>query len=423
MSLTKQLKSKIEKYRFRLNLSLSQSDVFCMAPWIQLHAQTNGKVAPCCMASIKDGNEIGDLRLNPNLQHAWNSENMRKLRLNMLSGKRSSICSNCYDHQEIGKTSERQTYNRDFAQYYKRIKNTQANGEIDEKNVLLIDLRFSNKCNYKCRICNTDYSSLWYEEEKKLGYNPTQKEIKMVNDETAFWDSYKELLPGVKRLHFAGGEPLFMDEHYKVLDYLIEIGKTDVNLTYNTNFSTLRYKKYNVVDMWNKFHQVDVWASLDGMSDRGDYQRKGQNWAKIEDNIREVKAGCNNVVFGINATVSIFNIFHIPDFFEYMVENKFVQPERMNLYPLYYPNSFRVTNLPANLKQDIILKYENFERSYLSKFSKDIPIKNHIQALLNYMQSENGVLIEEFQRKVREVDNLRGEDFSTVFPELKGLMQ
>jgi hypothetical protein len=48
----------------RKNL-FQDSKVFCMAPWIQLHAQTNGKVAPCCMSSIKNGNEIGDLKFKP----------------------------------------------------------------------------------------------------------------------------------------------------------------------------------------------------------------------------------------------------------------------------------------------------------------------------------------------------------------------
>src|SRR5688572_16164016 len=82
---------------------VTESEVFCMAPWIQLHAQTSGKIAPCCMAKISDGNELGDLQEDPNLAKAWNSKNMKQLRLNMLQGKKSSLCSNCYEYEKAGK--------------------------------------------------------------------------------------------------------------------------------------------------------------------------------------------------------------------------------------------------------------------------------------------------------------------------------
>lgn len=422
MQLIQRLKSKIEQYRFRSDAPLANSDVFCMAPWIQLHAQTNGKAAPCCMSSIKDGNEIGDLRTNPNLATAWNSANVKQLRLNMLNGKKSSICNNCYEHEKIGKKSERHQYNNDFVRYYQRVKNTLPDGTVTERQVPVINLRFSNKCNYKCRICNSDYSTLWYEEEIKLGLTPLQKDMKPVADEKMFWESFKEMLPGVERLHFAGGEPLFMDEHYEVLEHLIAIGKTDINLTYNTNFSTLRYKKHNVIELWNKFKKVDVWASLDGMGERGDYQRKGQKWGKIEENIREVNNECKTVCFGVNATVSIFNVLHIPEFYRHMLENKLVQAERMNLYPLYFPHAFSIANLTPALKQQVIDEYKNFENTFLKSLPANTPVKNHLKAIVTYLKSEEKNLKAEFQQKINAVDEIRNEKFAEVFPELAEMM-
>ena len=171
---------------------LDNSKVFCMAPWIQLHAQTNGKVAPCCMSSIKNGNEIGDLNINPSLLDSWNSENMKKLRLDMLSGNKNSICDNCYDYEKLGRSTERHYYNRDFQNYFSRVKDTNSDGAVNNNTVPIIDIRFSNKCNYKCRICNSDYSTLWYDEELKLGksVNPLSKEIKVAANEIKFWESF-----------------------------------------------------------------------------------------------------------------------------------------------------------------------------------------------------------------------------------------
>lgn len=404
---------------------LENSEVFCMAPWIQLHAQTNGKVAPCCMSSFNPENPIGDLNQDPDLSNSWNSSNMKQLRLDMLNGRKNSLCFNCYKYQDLGRNSERHHYNRDFQHYYSRVEHTNKDGSINDLAIPILDIRFSNKCNYKCRICNSEYSTLWYDEEVKLGrqINPVNKEIKVAQDEVKFWESFKALLPTVKRLHFAGGEPLFMDEHYATLEYLIEIGNTDVNLTYNTNFSTLRYKRYNVIELWKKFRQVDIWASLDGMGEKGDYQRKGQKWNEVEENIRTIQRECSNIFFGVNVTVSIFNIFHVPDFFKHMVEQKFVSPDRMNLYPLFGPNHFCVDTLPKELKEKATVLYADFELNYLNKLSKSENIKNHCKSVSTLMNSNERNLAGEFNHTIKSVDTIRGEDFSQVFPELTSMIK
>jgi MoaA/NifB/PqqE/SkfB family radical SAM enzyme len=389
-----------------------------------LHAQTNGKIAPCCMAAMYDDNELGDLQQNANIHDAWNSDKMKQLRLNMLNGKKSSLCTNCYQYEKVGKFSERMQYNQDFKRYYSRVTATMQDGNLKDLDVPLIDIRFSNKCNYKCRICNSDYSSLWYEEELKTGRTEPSKakEMKPAMDDAKFWESFERLLPDVERLHFAGGEPLFMDEHYRTLEHLIAIGKTDVNLTYNTNFSTLRYKKNNVIDLWNKFHKVDVWASLDDMGDRGDYQRKGQRWRDIEDNIRTLQRECPPAVFGVNVTVNIFNVLQVPEFYRYMVENKFVQHDRMNLYLLFFPHYFSIVNLSPALKQKALQQFESLESELLNRLPDASKIRNHVQAVITHMMSENGTKQKEFRHWIKAIDKVRGENFSSTFPELAEMM-
>jgi hypothetical protein len=246
--------------------------------------------------------------------------------------------------------------------------------------------------------------------------------MKVSNDEDAFWQSYTSLLGDVKRLHFAGGEPLFMDEHYKALEHLISIGKTDVTLSYNTNFSTLRYKKYDVVSMWNKFETVDVWASLDGMGAQGDYQRKGQKWEKIEENIRTIQRDCTSLLFGVNVTVSMLNILHIPDFYRYMVEQKLVEPQRLNLYLLFDPSYMNITNLPLAIKQKAIKQFEALDRDFLNTLPNPEHIRNHIAAVVNFMMGEQGNELDSFRHWIGAVDHVRNEDFIATFPELASLM-
>jgi MoaA/NifB/PqqE/SkfB family radical SAM enzyme len=423
VNLITKLKSRLGWDATEINAHLASSDVFCMAPWIQLHAQTDGKIGPCCRSSMTDGKELGDLKDNPKLSDAWNSEKMKQLRLNMVKGDQSPICSNCYQYEKLGKFSERMQYNKDFKNYYSRVTHMLRDGTVPENKIPIIDIRFSNKCNYKCRICNSNYSSLWYEEELKLGKpDPGRPKEMKAADEAIFWESFKSLLPYVERLHFAGGEPLFMDEHYEVLQHLISIGKTDINLTYNTNFSTLRYKKHNLIELWNQFKRVDIWASLDGMGEQGDYHRKGQKWEEVEQNIRTLKAECHTAIFGVNVTISIFNILHIPTFYQYMVEQGLVAPDRMNLYLLFSPEYFSITNLPRSIKNKAVKQFEEMKTGYLNTLADSDRMRDHIKSVVNLMLSKDDGRLSELRQAITEVDAIRNEKFMTTFPELAELI-
>jgi len=413
----------LTKLGWKKNL-LDKSNVFCMAPWIQLHAQTNGHVAPCCMADAVLGRETGDLNDNANLSQQWNSSKMQELRKNMLMGVASPICASCYKYESHGKVSERMNYNRDHKRKVSRLLMTSESGYLEEQSIPILDLRFSNKCNYKCRICNSEYSTLWYEEELKVGncYGQAPVKEKLITiKQDELWQSLEEKLHAVEQIHFAGGEPLFMDEHYRVLEKLIELGNTDVVLTYNSNFSTLRYKKYDVIELWRKFKRVDLWASLDGMGEKGDYQRKGQKWHKIEDNFREVMRQCTNVQMGVNVTVSVFNVFDVCDFYKYMVQNKFVKPERMNLYSLFGPECFSIVQLSSELKQKAAERIDYFLQHEIQHIENHENFKNHLLSVRTYLFSEQGNMQHVLRERVAAVDALREENFVDVFPELKTL--
>lgn len=310
--------------------------------------------------------------------------------------------------------------NSDYPHYFERVNNTLPDGTVVESNIPLLDIRFSNKCNYKCRICNSSNSTQLYAEELSLGrIPPSQAKIeKPASNELAFWNSYLSLLPGVKRLHFAGGEPLMMEEHYNALEHLVTIGHTDVTLSYNTNLSNLRYKRYNIVNLWNQFKKVDVWASLDGMNAVGDYQRKGQDWTTIESNIRHLQTHASTVLFGIDITVSVLNIFHIPLFYQFLVEQQLVTPERVNLYFLRDPEYFCVTNLTPSLKEKAATLYTTFTNNYLNCTAGTVKIKSQATALITFMLSKQVNKQAEFKQRVKETDQLRNENFLTVFPEL-----
>lgn len=402
---------------------LKQSKVFCMAPWLQLHAQTDGNIGPCCMASMTDANALGNLNDEPNLGGAWNSEKMKQLRTNMMNGKQSSLCNNCYEYESNGRFSERQQYNRDWGHKFDRVDRTSSNGAVNSSDhVLIVDVRFSNLCNYKCRICSSQYSSRWNEDMQNGSESSNNRVINASKDRDRFWLFFSQLLIHIEQIHFAGGEPLIMEEHYRTLEHLIEVGNTDVTLTYNTNLSVLKYKNTSALSLWKQFKKVDVWASLDGMGVQGDYHRKGQDWLEIEKNLRAIKNECPNVNIGVNITASIFNILHIPEFYLYLVNNRLTEVNRVNVYHLTHPAPFAITNLTPSLKSQVRDRYESFIAKHQGLL-RDTPFLNHIEATLSFMGSRQHHLMSAFKDKVESIDTIRKESFQDTFPELGEMLR
>ena len=136
----------------------------------------------------------------------------------------------------------------------------------------------------------------------------------------------KPYLADVTEVYFAGGEIIITPEHYECLDYWIESGQADtIELNYTTNFSTLHgYKNKDLIEYWKKFKNIQVWASLDAHGPLAECMRKGTDWERTIKNMKKLREDLPHVQFQITPTISIWNIFHFADFFDYMIDNGFI---------------------------------------------------------------------------------------------------
>ena len=408
-----------KEYLFR------ESEVFCVAPWAHMHVLTNGEIYPCCMSAHDSDNSIGHLRRGDTLESAWNSEKMRALRLRMLRGEKSSLCERCYKNEELGQKSWRTSTNGLMPHHYPMVEKTDEDGGLDEVNLPYLDIRFSNVCNLKCRICTPKLSSSWYQDGVAMGMASRDPAlIRATEDPQVLWDQILPLIPKAERFHFAGGEPLVMEEHYQLLDMLLEEKMYDVRLTYNTNLSRFRYKEYDVMEMWKQFSNIHVRASLDGMGERGDYMRKGQKWDQIVSNRERMLKECPHVEFCILATVNIMNVLHMPDFYREWVERGYIRPSEIHLNILFEPEYYNIRGLPLRLKKRVEEKYRGFIEDYVEGLGEEAhTAKEHFESVLQYMNVEDMDVTEEFRRYTNDLDILRGERFKEVFPEISELVE
>lgn len=402
---------------------LSESKTFCMYPWIHLHAYPTGDAYPCCHAEMGVG-LVGSCRTNT-LKEVWNSDQMRQLRLDMLNETANAACGRCYEQEESGFFTGRQSANKHHGHHIARIHDTQSDGTYDEFKMTYWDIRFSNLCNLSCRSCGHIFSSSWYQDQIKIAGNSYKDLNPVLNyagrTETDIWEQLEPHLDYVEQVYFAGGEPLLMEEHYHILEELLRRGRTDVRLIYNTNFTHTDLKGRSVFEYWKQFSSVAVGASLDASGARGEYIRKGTNWAQVEQNRRDMLAICPDVDFYISPTLSIMNALHLPDFHRDWVEKGLLNAQDLNVNILQDPAVYRIDIATPEYKQQICEKFQA-HLEWLKPLDALHRATVGFESAINYIQAtDNSHLIPKFWDKTQQLDTIRKENLLDVIPELKAL--
>ena len=397
------------------NLQLTESKTFCILPWIHLHAFPDGRAYPCCLS--EPWHPVGDLRQHT-MEEIWNQEPLRNMRTNMLNDIPCKECTKCYEREENGFFSERQDSNLSHAKYIADVDKTHADGFHPEFKIRYWDIRFSNLCNFSCRSCAPIFSSNWYNDHIKLhdrkpdvlGREMARVEY-VTGDEDSMIAQMLPHIPYIEEINFAGGEPLIMKEHYFMLEKLLEQGKTDVRIHYNTNFSELQFKDKHVFEYWRYFKNVSVGASLDAMGDRAELMRKGTDWAQVLDNRQRMKQQVPHVDFYIGATVSAMNVLHIIDFHRAWTEQGLIEAKDFHVNLCQSPEWYRPNIFPNWFKEQVI---EPKYKEHIAWLKTCDPLKratDGFQSLLNFIQTDpldRNVEIHEF-----EYETVRGSSWPT----------
>jgi radical SAM protein with 4Fe4S-binding SPASM domain len=400
---------------------LIDSKTFCMMPWLHLHAFPDGRAYPCCFAL--DQYPVGDLNKD-SMETVFNSKDMKKMSLNMLDDRPSRQCTKCYDQEKSGFFSLRLSSNKHFGHNIGMVDNTDGDGSADCI-IKYWDIRFSNLCNMACRSCGTWFSSNWYEDHKKLTGKPPDHAKIMRVGRTAddIWEQMLKQFDHVEQFYFAGGEPLIMEEHYRILKELDKRKMYHVRLIYNTNFSKLKFKDLDVLELWNKFDSVSVGASLDAEGKRGEFMRKGTVWKDTVANRKKMLEICPQVDFYISSTVGLINALHIVDFHRNWTDQGLLKPQDFNFNLLQYPFWQRIDLLPDAYKQKVKEKYEKHlewlrPQDHLTRATKGF------ESGLDYMmRRDNFNHFHKFKDGMQKLDAIRNENILEVFPELKELYE
>lgn len=403
----------------------AKSGVFCMLPWVHMNVAQEGKAYPCCMASYaRHDLPVADLK-ESSLESAWNSAGMKRIRRNMLDGRPSPECAGCHELERSGVRSLRQQSNKVFAGHFPRVLETRDDGDSGPLRMPYMDIRFSNVCNFRCRTCGPGSSSSLQAEAAQLAGASIPKLLTPTRNPADLWRQIEPLLPDLEKIYFAGGEPLLMEEHYRILEFLISRRMFKVRLSYNTNFSVLDYAGRHVLPLWSRFEKVTVRASLDGMGGRGEYLRKGQDWARVVVNRKRMMRECPGASFWLAPTMSAMNVLHLPDFHREWVSEGLVACENMDVNLLLNPAEFSIQALPERIKRKVLERYEAHMADFIRPSGwRARPLLTQLQGAMRHMMAQDrSSELDAFRTRIMQLDEARGETFAAIFPELSELVR
>lgn len=411
-----------------------QTESFCILPFVHLYSEPRGEMKPCCIAGGFD-EQLNLKELT--IENAFNSSQMKELRKDMLEGNRNKVCDVCYKKEDLNGTSPRKDFNNNTLW---KLPNVNDDYSV-ETQFQHIDIRFSNLCNFKCRMCSHEFSSNWFEDFEKVipGYTNGKKKVMKVSDTIV-----KDLIPhlkNIKSFYFAGGEPLIMPEHYRILKHLYDTmpvfeqhwgDKRHLSIHYNTNLSVITYDEQSLVDLWNGFDRVFLSISCDGIGEVGEYQRVGFQHQRFIENLKTIQkyfrpetpyAGGMGMQYNFQYTTTIWNVYHIFDFIQFMTDNKFIgSSEHIDFYYAWSPNYASLNNLSKSEKERVIEFLKNGIETLTSE--KTIGELNNLINFINSNQTTD-TAIETMVETTKNLDglfqtnvnSLNGIDFDSMITE------
>lgn len=399
------------------------SDTYCILPFVHLYAEPKGEMKPCCIAGGFDK----PLNLKTmSIDDAFNSEQMKELRKDMLEGNRNKVCDVCYKKEDLNGISPRIDFNKNDL-WKHPIVNDDFSVETQFQH---IDIRFSNLCNFKCKMCTHEFSSNWYEDMDEFHIDYTKRNTKVMKVSDTIVEDLIPHLNNVKSFYFAGGEPLIMPEHYKVLKYLYDTmpvikqhwgDKRNLSIHYNTNLSVIKYDEKSLIDLWEGFNRVFLSISCDGVEKVGEYQRVGFNHDKFIENLKTIQkyfrpetpyGGGMGMQYNFQYTTTVWNVYHIFDFIKFMIENKFINSsEHIDFYYAWVPNSVSLNNISQTEKIKLIQFLENGTKSLDNE--KTI---NEITNIINFIKSETSSekSVEETVKFTNDLDLIQNTDVGSI---------
>ncbi len=436
---------------------------FCPLAWNSINLRNNGDLRICCNTNSyspkkgimrkEDGTPYNAGR--DDLNDARNAEIIKDVRVSMMKGEWNPECERCRQEEVNGIRSRREYESEDWdLTLEEAMEKTNEDGSIDPSDFDLefFDIRYGNFCNLKCRMCGPTDSHMWYSDHVALynttKYKDTHDLIQLTKNEKGkwstdqydwfknsnfYWNNFEKHTGKAKKLYIVGGEPLIIEEHFESLERLIAAGRAkDIQIEYNSNLTNVTDR---IMKIWENFKQVRIGVSIDGYGDVFEYQRTPAKWPSVYKNMKKLNDNPNINLKGWFAfTVTPFNVFHLPEFMKWKLEesgltrfNPITGPRPViTQHMCHSPKYYNVKVLPQMLKDEVCDTYQEYIDWVLASNHSDHVKQKFVSILdgiMDFMNSEDFATdhLEEFKLHTTKLDLIRNQNILSVVPQYEGL--
>jgi len=276
------------------------SETWCPLPWMHQFVTTKG-VKTCCESLYEESTTPGEFVNSPVLADIKNT---------ILQGRQHRHCASCFKLEQQGFTSIRQESVRNWPQYHEH---------NVPQNVEYLELRYNNLCNFSCKMCSPDFSSAignLVERNSDIQIyfaNNTKK----TNSYDLIYQDIEKQLATVRKINFAGGEPLLNKDNIRILQKLVEFKNTNCEICIITNASAINPQW---LDILRNFRRIHWTISLDGIGQVAEYIRVGTDWPTVAKNIETILSLGNSVAF--NTTLSAYSVLDLSNTIKFFINHK-----------------------------------------------------------------------------------------------------
>ena len=316
----------------------NRPESFCMAPFVHTYLSPVTERRMCCASREPAQNfeqyidtASGTGCYEPlTLDDHWNSDHMKSVRKRMMGGEILPECQVC-NSQLLNTDVYRSYFWHLFRHKYDEAwEKTDSDGYTECKPVSW-DYRFSNLCNFKCRMCGDMLSSSWESEQRKYNnidwdnpqnawMDPTIRSTIQDFQETQVRKEFEQAIDEhrVEEIYWVGGEPLMMGEHWNYMQQIIDQGDGGkVYARYNTNLSRIEYRGVNLYrDILANIRDWQLCCSLDGTETIGEYIRTGLRYSSFIQNFKEgLQVATHNRQMRLDFTLTLLGLFDLKNMF------------------------------------------------------------------------------------------------------------
>lgn len=351
------------------------SKTFCPLLFQHLATHPHGGVTHCCIADHRkaiSASRDGDRYYNLNrdtVHDTMNSQSYRTARLQVLDDKMPAACMRCYREEKRGVKSKRLIEIENYPEYTVGVARdaTDDTGYMKDVQLDFVELRLGNVCNVACRTCNPASSSKWRNDYDKLQDSLTFK-LTSYNtmegfrwpEREEFWEDLLQHCDRVKTFYINGGEPTLIKQHFKFLQRLADMGKTDIKLWYNINMTNMNE---DIIEIWRQFDHVKVSCSIDDLGKRNEYIRHPTKWDDVMRNFLRLKE--EDFEIDVTQTVSWMNYSTLDEFWDFFYNKHDVWVHHNYVYD---PDILSPAVLPKSIRDKIHEKFsKTFDESRLQE--------------------------------------------------------